>query len=152
MVLDWSDARFPHPEVSPEILKHRWVILFALETPCLSECLEKVSMLRQVHRASGRNQDRIEIVLLSAAAVDKSTREQLLAIYNRFLLAVDVNHEIQLAIATAAQQASLTTGGQTSYLVDPLGNIMMAYDTPDSDARMSKDLKKLLTWSKQDKG
>ena len=44
---------------------------------------------------------------------------------------------------------SAGTAGQT-YLVDPLGNIMMAYEAGSDPNHLKKDLKRLLTWSKLD--
>jgi hypothetical protein len=37
-----------------------------------------------------------------------------------------------------------------SYLVDPLGNIMMFYGADSDPNDLKKDLKRLLTWSKLD--
>ena len=38
----------------------------------------------------------------------------------------------------------------STYLVDPLGNIMMVYASGADPNHLKKDLKRLLTWSKLD--
>ena len=150
--LDWSVAEpLPDPDSESE-LEQRWVILMPLPDVCADECMEKISGLRQVHKATGRNQDRIAVALLAKQQLDDASRQELLAIYDRFVLLDSSIGMLWNSIHKAQQQGKLDQSNLISYLVDPLGNIMMAYDTVDSDTRLSKDLKRLLTWSKQDKG
>jgi len=133
-------------------LPESWVILFPFEQPCDQACLEAVTGLRQVHKAAGRNQGRIELALLTNAPVEDDLRLQLLSIYERFTIIGDPDHVLWASILRAERIANVSIQENEIYLVDPLGNIMMAYDSNDSDIRLSKDLKRLLTWSKQDKG
>jgi cytochrome oxidase Cu insertion factor (SCO1/SenC/PrrC family) len=151
VALDWSAAVTAETAEIPELLGS-WIILFLLPAPCEQDCLQKVTGLRQVHRATGPDQQRIEIVLLSEAQLNEVTIRQLLAISDHFILLTDPSASLQQSVRNAQLQNALSENAFTTYLVDPLGNIMMAYDAVNSDSELSKDLKRLLKWSKQDKG
>jgi len=151
VALDWTAASSDSALAPAENLQHSWVILFSLPPNCAEACLQKVTGLRQVHKASGREQQRLQLVLLSPSPISKELQQQLTKIYDQFSVLTDPSGSIQGSLLTAGQRGSLADTELISYLVDPLGNIMMAYDVQNSEAGMSKDLKRLLTWSKQDK-
>lgn len=150
--LDWESARTGEDATGASELAGSWVILLPLPDTCTRECVLKIIGLRQVHRAAGREQHRIRLALLTEIPVPESARQHYLEIYDQFMLLSDPNHVLWSSLGAAAEQNEIDSTTLTSYLVDPLGNIMMAYDMADSETRMSKDLKRLLTWSKQDKG
>lgn len=150
--LDWASASSAHESQSTSELQGSWVILLPMPASCDHDCLNRVIGLRQVHRASGREQHRIRLALLTQPPVSKESLQEYLDIYDQFTLLSDPNQVLSRALETAAEQNQLNAITVTTYLVDPLGNIMMAYDTADSETRINKDLKRLLTWSKQDRG
>jgi peroxiredoxin len=151
VVLDWSKAESTPGSNPITALQGSWVILFPLPPDCEQECLQKVTGLRQTHRATGREQQRIAMVLLTTSPLDEDSRQQFTRIYDQFILLSDTTASLQQSIQSANLQSNLSESTLNSYLVDPLGNIMMAYDSADSEMRLSKDLKRLLKWSKQDK-
>ena len=56
-----------------------------------------------------------------------------------------------LADANSAAEGALSQAGTGSvYLVDPLGNIMMRYESGSDPNKLKQDLKRLLKWSKLD--
>jgi len=124
-----------------------WLVLYAAPDPCDAACLAAAEGLRQVHRAAGRNQSRIRLMLLGPGAQARS--EALLDLYPAFLLASDPGTGVTAALdAVSATQGAATQG--SLYLVDPLGNIMMFYAAGFDPNDLKKDLKRLLTWSKLD--
>ncbi len=133
-----------------EILSGHWVILHATPDPCPASCIEAVTGLRQVHRAAGRNQSRIRVaLLLSSSRPELSTI--LSEIYPPFHIMSEADGEIWSIleqIAESTPSPSRAAGG--SYLIDPLGHIMMFYETGSDPNHLRKDLKRLLTWSKLD--
>lgn len=152
VALDWTVAT-ADPALEPaDALLGNWVMLLAVPAICEEACLQKVTGLRQVHKASGRERHRLELVLLTGSLPDQSLKQQFLNIYEQFKVLSDPSGKINQSMQAALSQSDLSANGLDTYLVDPLGNIMMAYNTADSEARMSKDLKRLLAWSKQDKG
>jgi len=123
-------------------LEKHWVVLHRLPATCDTSCTEAVTALRQVHRATGRNQSRIRMLLL-APQRDEGLAERLHDIYPAFHLAVA---EPQLL----RELDGIPSAAGDTYLIDPLGNIMMRYAAGFDPNDLKKDLKRLLTWSKLD--
>lgn len=128
-----------------------WVIVYPVPIDCTNRCLERATELRQVLRASGRNQDRIKILVLLESPSTQDLRNELLGIFPAFNLATDPTATFNDALQIAADHSGNKNEALALYLVDPLGNIMMTYNGNDGPARLSKDLARLLTWSKLDK-
>lgn len=127
-----------------EAFREHWVILHRVPDPCSSDCISQISDLRQVHRASGRQQSRILIALLLDEPVADEFSAMLNQTYPQFHLVTDPTSGLQ----NTMQKAAPWNGAV--YLVDPLGNIMMAYPGGDDPNHLKQDLKRLLTWSKLD--
>lgn len=147
--INWKDvALLPNTgnrttDAFAEFGKH-WTILFPVPDGCPESCLQQAVAFRQIHRALGRQQDRVRIALLlqngEMASVETSLRDS----YSGFHLVRDPAESLESAL----QQASRGPG--TVYLIDPLGNIMMAYEGGADPNNLKQDLKRLLTWSKLD--
>ncbi len=156
--VDWSLAvPVPGGENSPvrpppeQAFERHWVILHAIEAPCGERCLETVTGLRQVHRASGRQQGRIRLALMLPEGSPESVAAELGSLYGPFRLLTDPGGEIRRAMDTAAARSAPDPDlAGSTYLVDPLGHIMMYYAAGSDPNHLKKDLKRLLTWSKLD--
>ena len=147
--MSWDDIRlinFPGeaPVPATQELATHWVILRIVPNSCAEKCVQYVTQLRQIHRAAGRNQSRVRIALLLSEPVQLPTVTQLRDIYPEFNLITSGNGALQTAMGQAARDMSST------YLIDPLGNIMMVYEPGTDPNNLKKDLKRLLTWSKLD--
>ena len=126
-----------------QVFSDHWVILYSVPDPCLETCLQEVSSLRQIHRASGRHQARIRIALLMPNSPDMES--SLRDIYSEFHLISDPSSRLDATLEQAGG------GERSAYLIDPLGNIMMFYAAGTDPNHLKQDLKRLLTWSKLDK-
>lgn len=120
-----------------------WVVLHRVADSCKEDCLEEVSGLRQVHKASGRYQPRIRMALLLSQSQAGTMANRLQGIYQKFHLITDPAGNLLMALEKAGAR-------DNSYLIDPLGNIMMAYEAGSDPNQLKQDLKRLLTWSKLD--
>ncbi len=153
--LDWSGTLLTssqnNSETSQSSLKGYWVILHQLPFPCAGNCRALVTELRQVHRASGKNQERIRIALIIDSRHSKEGLTGIAKIYPEFRLLSAIDPKLEHALGKAGQSNPDHIGETEFFLADPLGNIMMAYNGTDGPAKLSKDLKRLLTWSKLDK-
>lgn len=149
--LDWSSVEPVANDSATAGLDGFWVILYAIPPICNEGCLAAVTQLRQVHRASGRDQNRIKIALLVEPSISQSLVDELLAIDPQFNLVESLSGTISRALAQAVAPDPAQGGQAAVYLVDPVGNIMMTYNGKSGPNRLSKDLKRLLTWSTQDK-
>jgi len=111
--------------------------------PCEADCISAVTVLRQIHRAAGRQQDRIRIALLLPDEPPPALADKLNGIYPQFLVLEDPTGQLRETLQRAAADGS-------DYLIDPLGNIMMSYASGYDPNDLKRDLKRLLTWSKLD--
>ena len=125
-------------------------MLHALPNPCLEDCLEAVTELRQVHRAAGRDQSRIQLALLHDLR-DPIAADHLREIYAAFHLVENPDRGLWRTLdGVAGQEPAPDSSRGGSFMVDPLGNIMMVYRAGSDPNGLKKDLKRLLTWSKLD--
>lgn len=149
--VDWSDVIATGSSPSKQLFDGFWVILYELPASCTRHCLELAAELRQVHIASGLHRNRIKIALLLAPKQAESLNDELLVIYPGFHLVSHPSRGFAAALRHASSERFSSNDGPVIFLVDPLGNIMMTYNRKDSPSMLSKDLKRLLTWSKLDK-
>ena len=134
------------------VFDEHWVILQPVPAVCDDSCLKEVSNLRQIHRASGRQQFRIRLALLLDESSPADQAKSLLAIYPEFHLIRDPSGILSEALAGIQQKLSGQAGpAKGVYMIDPLGNIMMYYKAGSDPNYIKQDLKRLLTWSKLDK-
>jgi hypothetical protein len=138
-------------EHSPDnAFAEHWLVLHAVPNPCADVCLRDIAGLRQVHLASGRQQSRIRLALLHDLNDDDSARN-LQAIYATFNLLENPDGSLWHTLHSVVQQAQPGAPARGStYLIDPLGNIMMLYAAGYDPNDLKNDLKRLLTWSKLD--
>ena len=138
------------PESASQTFAGHWLILHAVPRPCPETCMQAIAGLRQIHRAAGRQQSRIRLALLhDPDAVDSAARLQ--QIYAPFRLIEDPDGRLwQTLEAIAAQTDPTMPPRGSTYLIDPLGNIMMFYAAGSDPNDLNKDLKRLLAWSKLD--
>lgn len=141
--LEWNGA----DKTPGEALGGHWVILYALPSECDDACLDEAASLRQVHRAAGRNQLRLRLLLLGDTPAE--TDEQLAMVSEKFHRATDESGTLTAALDQVAADHAAPADGSV-YLIDPLGNIMLFYAAGFDPNDLKKDLKRLLTWSKLD--
>jgi hypothetical protein len=127
------------------VFDEHWVILQAVPSGCDDSCLKKVFDLRQIHRASGRQQVRIRLALLLDDSSPADQAQSLLAIYPQFNLIKDPSGLLREALEEIQQNLSGQAGpARGVYITDPLGNIMMYYQAGSDPAFIKQDLKRLL--------
>ncbi|MDX2428982.1 MAG: hypothetical protein QNK22_09870 [Xanthomonadales bacterium] len=136
-----------------EAMDSKWLILYVLDQPCDQGCIESVTALRQIHRATGRNGDQLAIALLSSTQTDPALRSRLEEIYPAFHFMVDSD---QTALSTLETiNSDITTANPESdeihtYILDPMLNVILAYRSSADPTDIHKDLKRLLKWSDQE--
>jgi hypothetical protein len=155
--MDWDDeVEWLSPaetgESPAEVFLEHWVILHVVDSPCDDACMQQITSLRQIHKAAGRNQSRIRLALLMPG--NSSADETAAAasdIYSAFRLLRSLPAGLSRTLSELpTAPATANDIGGSSFLVDPLGNIMMSYAAGSDPNNLKKDLKRLLTWSKLD--
>ena len=80
---------------------------------------------------------------------DPAAADRLREIYPAFHMVHDADRFLwRILEGVAAQGAAPGSAGGDTFLVDPLGNIMMAYEAGSDPNGLKKDLKRLLKVSK----
>jgi cytochrome oxidase Cu insertion factor (SCO1/SenC/PrrC family) len=143
-------ADMQHGDVSlNEFLQGKWTLLYIGDADCDAVCQENLYKLRQIRIAQNENMIRVQTLFLV-------TGDSIPGELTAFL---EEQHPETAAVSLPATQAEQITtdfridetpmqGAERTYIIDPLGNLMMYYP-PDADARgMLLDLKKLLKFSK----
>lgn len=122
-------------------LMGKWTVVHFADGQCPQECKDALVKTRQVRLALGRYLDRIQRVLY----VNGAAPEQQATAIHPDLLTVLLAGETGDTISALLRAKG---GGENFYLVDPLGNLILAYplDTPHADLR--DDMKKLLRVSR----
>jgi hypothetical protein len=157
VAVDWQDILVPIPigKNAPnletrELFSGHWVVMHVVPPACLTTCKEAIRGLRQVHKATGRDQQRVQLALLLRHASPQELADELQKMYPQFELFEYPDEAIQRVFESIASEFSAESSG-SSYLIDPIGNIMMFYPAGFDPNDLSKDLKRLLTWSKLDR-
>lgn len=133
--------------------KGKWLILFELEQSCDQTCLERVTTLRQIHRAAGRHAEHLAIVLLSETPVEITLRSRLEQIYPEFIFVTDATNTAFTTLSEVKEKTMIDSAQVNDiygYILDPMLNVILAYDTEADPGDMHKDLKRLLKWSDQE--
>ena len=115
-------------------LTGKWTYLVYSPNGCDLQCEASLFKLRQTIKATGRELNRIQSVLLTDTnKVDAEILERNQRTRVGQLLKLEIESDIQKQLEHGV-----------IYLLDPIGNLMMKYDPSTTSRGMLKDIKKLL--------
>jgi cytochrome oxidase Cu insertion factor (SCO1/SenC/PrrC family) len=115
-------------------MQGRWILLASDSGACPMACVEKLTVMRQVRLALGRNAARVE----RAFVVDD------LAAPDRAVLAAFEGLAVAITPAGMALPPGAANDRAHIYLVDPRGNVMLRWPAKADMKRMHRDLERLL--------
>jgi len=124
-----------------ERFRGKWVLLTTAEQACDAACAQRLYVMRQVRLTTGRDRDRIERVLL---ITDGSTPAAALLAEHEGLQVLRADPSTLTAVLPPSEAAA----GPPTYVIDPLGNLMMRFPAQGDPNRMKKDIAKLLRASR----
>ena len=126
----------PRPLEAPVLapLRGKWILVTFDAAACNAYCQRKLYFMRQVRRAQGADQGRVERVWL---LTDNGRPGAGL------LAAIEGTH-VEPAGALAGRFPVDGALADHIYVVDPLGNLMMRYPRDPDPSRMLKDVQRLL--------
>lgn len=123
----------------PDWSRFRWSLIYARISPCEGRCVLHLERLTQVYLALGRDRERAQRVFLTAD-IDSPIVDSL-----GFTIGL-LNRDRDAELIQALGVDRLERG--RLFVVDPLGNLILSYP-PDADqARLLKDLERLLNVSR----
>ncbi|MEM8984953.1 MAG: hypothetical protein AAGC71_18230 [Pseudomonadota bacterium] len=114
-------------------LRGMWTLFYLEREPCGDPCRDSLVQIRQVRLAAGRDVDRIRRIYLGATLPESNWLES----GHKGLVAGRLADNETLA----ATVEPLDSG---YYLIDPVGQVMMRYDTSVESKPLYKDLHRLL--------
>ena len=127
---------FRLPEQPP-----RWTLLYhARAAACDLDCEAALFMMRQVHQSLGSRRNRTQILILLERPGMHENYAQALKHFRPGQVRVSPG---SLDLGTLDDQP-----GDTLFIVDPLGNLLMRYDNRSTSKGILADLKRLLVASR----
>lgn len=128
----------------------KWAILYVLDQPCEQACVDSVTALRQIHRAAGRRGEHLAITLLTAESPEAELRARLETIYPQFNFVQDSGHTALSTLNEINAKIEDNPGEIRTYVLDPMGNVILAYHVGANPTDIHNDLKRLLKLSDQE--
>lgn len=121
--------------LSREALTPKWRMYYFVGSSCDKSCEQSLYNIRQINVALGKNQDRVEHVIVHMGQPEAA-----------LLNLIQAEH--QGAIRVYADKQNLPTEAGYIYLMDPLGNVMMRFSEQLNPKLILKDINKLLKISR----
>lgn len=130
--------------VEAQAMRGKWLLLYIYqENTCQKACMEHLYFMRQIRVALGKEGSRLAnwfLTLVPAASlIEKERLETRLDIHYG-----QISQQMLKSLFTSTPYASMNG----FYLVDPLGNLIMAYPEDENPNHILKDLKRLLKASR----
>jgi len=143
----------PLPLKASDATRGKWLLLYELPERCGRRCTDTVTALRQIHKAAGRKQQRVAIVLLSRNAPSARLRTRLEALYAPLQFMSDDGTGALSTLSQIKPDGGVGAGGGDPFgifILDPDHRVILAYNANRNPSDINTDLKRLLKWSKQD--
>lgn len=137
----YSPAR-PLPASAAPLAEKQWSLVYAGDGACDENCRRSLVFARQTRLSLNQEMTRVARLFL---ATGNCCDGQYLDSEHPGLVVLDAAADPALAAVVAALPA--TEREHSLYIVDPLGNLVMRYDTREDPHGLLDDLKKLLKLS-----
>lgn len=125
-----------------EDLRGRWTLVQVVDEHCDASCRERLYYTRQVHTALGRDQGRVQRLLLASRGTDTPGLTGILDEHPRLtVLAAGTDDPLP-------RQLPEEVDAGTVLLIDPLGNLMLRFGPDVEPDGILEDLEKLLKLSR----
>jgi hypothetical protein len=136
-----SQAAAETPAVTPSPFHKRWSLVYVGAGDCDAACRQALYVMRQTRVALNSDMTRVQrVFLVSRACCDRA----FLAREHAGLLVLDAGAPSAEPLLAQFPRADRE---HTLFIVDPLGNLMMSYDSGANPRGLLEDLKKLLALS-----
>lgn len=123
-------------------LKGKWLMVTVGPSSCDDACAERLYIARQVRETTGREKERIELVW-----VVTDSGKPLQKILDAYPTVKRVTAEVDAIGAVLPIENGSNVVSHT-YVVDPLGNVIMRFPAKPDPSKMKKDMSKLLRASR----
>ena len=132
--------------IAGDLLHDRWTLLFIGAASCDARCRDALYLTRQTRLALGKDADRVRRVFLATGPCCPGTA--IAAEHPDLVVAIPTQSQLDALMRLIPKRdTSPTADPARTYIVDPLGNLMMSYSTDAPDKALLDDLKRLLRLS-----
>ena len=138
-----GDLVDPARPLPARFLKGKWTFLYVQHGACDAACLRHLYDTRQIRLALDRDMTRVQRVFI---ADDGCCDMKELQAAHPDLIAIRASATDQPLLDLLPVRTGVRNS-QRTYLIDPLGNLMMFYDADAAPKGMLEDLKRLLRLS-----
>jgi hypothetical protein len=137
----YSPAR-PLPTSAAPLDEKKWLLVYVGAGACDENCRRSLVFARQTRLSLNQDMGRVSrLFLVTGNCCDRTYLDG----EHPGLMVLDAEADSTLAALVAA--LPLADREQSLFIVDPLGNLVMRYDTRDDPHGLLDDLKKLLKYS-----
>ena len=130
---------------SAAVFHGKWTLVFIGNGECDTQCRQSLTQIRQVRLALGDDSDRVQRVFLNRTPCCAGDYLQLE--HAGLVVALVPDSAKSLIGAFPAYNGVVPQRAQRTYIIDPLGNLMMSYAPGSASKGMLEDMKKLLKLS-----
>jgi hypothetical protein len=127
----------PLPAAPGDVFKEKWTLAYIGDGACDETCRESLYFMRQTRLALNNEMTRVSRVFL---ATGNCCDREFLEREHAGIAVVEASRDLLNAFPLDERPHSL-------FIVDPLGNLVMRYDTREDPKGLLQDLKKLLKLS-----
>ena len=129
-------------------LRRKWVLLYLGGHKCNEACSDNLYKIHQVRLTQGKNIERVTSVYIAPEGVLQSEVDDISGKYPGVLLLLAHPDTYADLVNQFGNEVEVPLQGpERVYIVDPLGNLVMRYETEADPSGMKKDLKRLLKLS-----
>ncbi|MDG2253188.1 MAG: hypothetical protein P8K73_06060 [Methylophilaceae bacterium] len=119
--------------------ERKWILVFLVNEECNELCQENLYQIRQIRLAIGRDQDKLERLIISSTKLDwTSYRKDFPG--QKFIDDSMSNFDKIINTFTSNQELKRNS----IYLIDPYGNLMMQYKKGTKPNGIIKDIERLI--------
>ena len=130
-------------------IRGKWSMVYFDTADCSEECMKKIYFMRQIHIAQGKNQEKLQRVMILTEAKTTNNLKLKLADYPEMQVWKGDKEVISQLARDFGMSAKTDVMQHNIYLLDPRGNLMMRYATGIDPAGIRKDLDRLLKYSSE---
>jgi cytochrome oxidase Cu insertion factor (SCO1/SenC/PrrC family) len=128
-------------------LHGKWSLLYVASS-CDDVCMDNVYRMRQIHLAMDKHSLRVQKVLFLTEQKAETLKSELINFKGQQIIDNDLINAGELLFKFSLNDSDAPLEANRLYIIDPLGNLMMSFQSDTNPRDILKDLKKLLRGSR----
>ena len=129
--------------IPQEKLTYKWRLISFLGRDCDEKCEARLFDTRQIHTSLGKDQHRLSRMFIHLEPAGEALSKLIAEAHSDVIHVIGEQHEIIDALGINVHDGIGITNNET-YIMDPMGNVMMRFTQDQPNKEFLYDLKKLL--------